>query len=457
MTQDPRESLIDEFATVLANDPGALDPNDERYVPHLHGSDAEDQVRKLGTAIRRSEGSHLYYFSGQRGTGKSTELRRLRVELNGQPKVRAFMLDVLEYIGENHPIQTIDLLFVTALAFADCLRQRDELNEDLLKESVASRFGEWLKTDVEVTGLTVGGVKADFKKRQQSILQHIHSFDLARGEKLMAECREFIRQMAEIVRQRWRVEKVVLLVDSLERLRGVGDSAAAEMFARVVQVFDGDREQLRLPEVQVVYAVPPYLPYLTNVEQYVTLCKLATVRVCEPPAKAKRQPRSTGLELMRRVLDKRFARWAEVVSPEALDRLSLQSGGDLRQLLRRFLLDGVLDEATFALERLPLAADDPIIETTLAKHRVIFESMVTRDEYPLLEMIGASHALELPARKDWPTVARFFDIRAVLNYRNGVDWLDLNPLLWPLIDRHAAGSHGSASPDASSPAAAASA
>jgi hypothetical protein len=441
MTQDPREILIEEFGTVLANDPGALEPGDERYVHHLHGSEAEDQVRKLGTAIRRAEGSHLYYFSGQRGTGKSTELRRLRLELNAQPRVRAFMFDVLEYIGENHPIQTIDLLLLIALAFADCLSQPEALHEDLLKESVVTRFGNWLQTDVEIAGLTIGGVKADFKKRQQSILQHLHSFDLAREERVMAECREFIRKMADLVRQRWQVEKVVLLVDSLERLRGVGDSAAAEMFARVVQVFDGDREQLRLPEVQVVYAVPPYLPYLTNVEQYVTLCKLATVRVCEPPSKGKRLPRESGLVLMRRVLDKRFARWSEVVSPEALDLLSLQSGGDLRQLLRRFLLDGVLDEALFALDRLPLRPDDPIIETVLAKHQVIFESMVTRDEYPLLEMIGQSHALELPARKDWPTVARFFDIRAVLNYRNGVDWLDLNPLLWSLIDRHTARTH----------------
>jgi hypothetical protein len=35
-------------------------------------------------------------------------------------------------------------------------------------------------------------------------------------------------------------------------------------------------------------------------------------------------------------------------------------------------------------------------------------------------------------------VARFFDIRAVLNYRNGVEWLDINPLLWSAIDQFGA-------------------
>lgn len=446
MTIDSLETLVDDFAVVLTNDPGALEPGSRYYVPNLHGTGPEDVVLALARTIRRASGSHLYYFSGQRGTGKSTELRRLTVELNGQPKVRAFMVDVLEYIGETHQIRTIDLLLITALAFADRLRQPDAFNEDLLSESVTTRLGQWLQTDVEISGLTIGGVKADFKKRQQSILQHIRSFDLAREERVMAECREFIRQMAELVQQRYRVDKVVLLVDSLERLRGVGADEAEKMFAQVVRLFDGDRDQLRLPQLQVVYAVPPYLPYLTNVGQYVGLSMLASVRVCMPPANGRRQPRPDGLYVMRRVLDKRFDRWAEVITPEALDLLALRSGGDLRQLLRRFLLD-VLDQAVFALERLPLQCDDPIITQVLDKHRVEFESMVTRDEHGLLRAISENNSLvALPERKDWPTVARFFDIRAVLNYRNGVEWLDLNPLLWPLIDRSAVRADDTASP-----------
>ena len=115
----------------------------------------------------------------------------------------------------------------------DMLAQAVKEAEDLLKESAFGRFSEWLKTDVEVSGLTLGGVKAEFKKRQQSILQHLRNFDLAREEKVMSDCREFIRDMADIVKRRWQVEKVVLLVDSLERLRGVGSTAVNEMFERL--------------------------------------------------------------------------------------------------------------------------------------------------------------------------------------------------------------------------------
>ena len=426
------EQALDDFSSVLANDRGALEPTDDWYVPNLHGEGAEDVIASLKRSIKRTTGSQLYYFSGQRGTGKSTELRRLAVDLNGEPNTRAYVIDVLEYISDSHPIETIDLLLITALAFADRLKDLNVFGEDFLKEGVFSRFGQWLQTDVEITGVNVGGIKTDFKKQQQSVIKRIREFDLARQEKVMAECRDFLRGMAQAVRDRWQADKVVLMIDSLERLRGIGD-AAGEMFDRVVKVFDGDSDQLRLPEMQVIYSVPPYLPYLSNIKQRVQLHMLASVRVCEPPSKARRAPRISGLDVMERVVCKRYAGWAELISKPALQKLMLASGGDLRQLLRRLLLD-VLDQSYYALDSLPLAETDPIIATVLEKHRVEFEGLVVQEEYSLLKSIADRNSLDLPRRADLPVAARFFDVRAVLNYRNGVEWLDINPLLWKLID-----------------------
>lgn len=207
------------------------------------------------------------------------------------------------------------------------------------------------------------------------------------------------------------------------------------MFERVVDAFDGGSDSLRLPETQVVYSVPPYLAYLTNVKARVQLFMLASVRVYEPPSKRRRVQRDSGLDTMHRVVEKRFKDWDKVLSRLALDKLMLASGGDLRQLLRRFLLDTV-DAAYYALDRLPLAADDEIIGTVIARHRSEFEQMVVQEEYPLLKGIADDNQIELAKRSDWPAAARFFDIRAVLNYRNGTDWVDLNPLLWQLIDAY---------------------
>ena len=107
----------------------------------------------------------------------------------------------------------------------------------------------------------------------------------------------------------------------------------------------------------------------------------------------------------------------------------------MRQLLRRFLID-LIDQAYYALDRLPLAKDDPIVTTVIERHRVEFEGLVVRDEYPLLKSIAEGNTVDLKTRDtDLPAAAHFFDIRAVLTYRNGVEWVDLNPLLWRLLDQ----------------------
>lgn len=423
-------ALLDDFATILENDPGPLDPTDRRYVPHLHGTDADDVIPVLARTVRRRRGSGMHYFSGQRGTGKSTELRRLATLLNGERDTRAVMVDALEYIGESHLVELTDVLLVMAVAFAR--RLHDETGEDFLQEGVAKRLGGWLQSEVEIGSASVFGVKADFHRHQQSVTARIRAFDLQRTERFQNDCREFIRDMGDFVRRRHGVERVVLILDSMERLQG-SRGTDNEMFECIVRVFDIAMDALCIPEMQVIYSVPPYLPYLSNVASRVSVCTLASVRVYEPPSKARRQPRRSGLDRMQAVVERRFPAWREALSPEALDRLMLASGGDVRQLLRRLLL-GVLDQAYYALERLPLKADDDIVDTVIERHRVEFEQMVVQEEYPLLRSIAEGNTVDLPKRSDLPTAARFFDIRAVLNYRNGVDWVDLNPLLWPLID-----------------------
>ena len=434
MSTTDLSTLLDDFAKVLANDPGALDYDSKLYVHNLHGKGAEDVVAVLTRTIQRSEDpGQLYYFSGQRGTGKSTELKRLGSLLNAEPRTRAFVVDALEYLVDTHPLDTIDLLLVIAIAFADRLGQADGLGEaQPTRDGLIARFTSWLQSDVSITGATVGGVKAEFRAQQQSIVARLREFDLSRQERVMADCRKYICEMADAVREKWQCDKVVLMVDSLERLRGIGVQAK-EMFDRVVKVFDGDLNQLRIPRLHLILAVPPYLPYLTNVKVLVQLFVLASVRVCEPPAKARRKPREDGVAVMRSVVEKRFPRWREVIEQAALDRLILASGGDVRQLLRRLLLDA-LDEAYYAQESLPLKADDPIVETILGRHKVELQSLVVREEFPLLKGIAESNALTLERREDLPVAAFFFNVRAVLNYRNGKEWLDLNPLLWDLIE-----------------------
>jgi hypothetical protein len=428
---DSLTSSLDQFARILTNDPGALAPSDKFYVPNLHGTGSEDVVTTLQRACERVEGSALFYFTGQRGTGKSTELKRLATQLSGLES-KAFIVDALDYISDNHPIELIDLLLVVAIAFSDLLRA--DTGEELLKEGIGKRFSDWLGTEVAIPEVGVNGAKVVFRQQQQSIIKRIHEYDLARKERFVAECSDFISGLAAFARQHYKRDRIVLIVDSLERLRGVG-AAATQMYDTVVKVFDEGIDTLRrIGQIQLIFSVPPYLPYLSNVKNMVRVFTLASVRVFEPPSKSRRSVRESGVETMRRVVKTRFPDWTKVLRVGALDKLIAMSGGDIRQFLRRLLID-VVDEAYFALDRLPLSVDDPIIEIVIERHRVEFEQMVVQSEYPLLRLIADENTLELRDRSDFSTAARFFDLRAVLNYRNGTEWIDLNPLLWQLIDQ----------------------
>src|SRR5258706_8457456 len=94
-------ALLDDFGKVLANSPGPIDPDHRFYVQHLHGPDSEDVILQLKRACERIEGSARFYFTGLRGTGKSTELKRLSRLLNGSGS-KAFVVDALDYISDHH-------------------------------------------------------------------------------------------------------------------------------------------------------------------------------------------------------------------------------------------------------------------------------------------------------------------------------------------------------------------
>ena len=98
-------------------------------------------------------------------------------------------------------------------------------------------------------------------------------------------------------------------------------------------------------------------------------------------------------------------------------------------------MSGVVGQAQFALNRLPLKEDDPIIKRVLDENRGETERLTVRSEWPLLTYIARHHKAIAADRGDsLRTLAHLFDTRVVLNYRNGEEWFDIHPLLWRLID-----------------------
>lgn len=82
--------------------------------------------------------------------------------------------------------------------------------------------------------------------------------------------------------------RIVIVVDSLENLRGnpLAGKDQELLFASVLDVFADRIELIKVPDVHVVYSVPPYLCLLANIRPQVAWMSLASVRVYADPAKA---------------------------------------------------------------------------------------------------------------------------------------------------------------------------
>ena len=77
-----RADELGRFFVSLKDRP--LEPDDPAYVPGVHVEESGDPINDLARQIAWDQGGGTYLFTGQRGTGKSTELRRLRRDLRAQ-------------------------------------------------------------------------------------------------------------------------------------------------------------------------------------------------------------------------------------------------------------------------------------------------------------------------------------------------------------------------------------
>lgn len=427
-----------KFRAALVEVDQVIAPNDPRYVPGLHGSEDEDVINALLEEIltRPAQDSHLFYFSGQRGTGKSTELRRLEQLLLGE-NAQVIRFDSLDFITETEKV-TVEsvLLLVTAglAAWAD-----ENYRQDFLTATAWTRFSAWLQSDVELTEFTAQGLKVKLKEQQVTVAEKIRK--LSTPLEWIKKVQDFAGEIVEFIRKRARRERVVVIVDSLERLRGISGADQDAMFQHVITTFAGDFDRLRIPGASVVYSVPPYLALMADVRNFITCFALASVRVYGKPiangnpTANRRQPRPEGLEKMRSLIARRYADWETVLDASALDELAKASGGDLRHFMQR-LVSGVVGKAQFALDRLPLRADAPLVHQIIDENRGETERLTVQSEWPLLANIARTHnAIAADREESLRTLARLFDTRVILNYRNGAEWFDIHPLLWPLIDK----------------------
>jgi hypothetical protein len=401
------------------------------YVESLHGGDGSvDPVIELADQLDFASSAGAYLFTGNRGTGKTTELMRLAKRLQDYG-CEVFYVDLSEYLNLTQRVEITDFLMSVLGALSEKVSAR--FGEDVGSTGFFERAWAFLKTDVKLEATLTGGpgeLKAALVQTPQ-FKDELQKRARGHVQTLVKKAREFALEVVELARKRRAAPdlKVVLIVDSVERLRGMGSSSEiGDVFKSVETLFGSHADQLRFTGLNVVYTIPPYLQALVGSlgalyagGRIYALPSVHVYECCPEPGEAP-QVSNEGIDKLVAIVARRFAAHGEFFSDGQLRRLAQVSGGDLRDFFRMARL--AITRAASA--GLPLT--DAAIEH--AEDAVRSDMLpIAADDREWLVRIAHSHAAELPNLDRLPELARLQEGKYVLQYRNGEDWYSVHPLL----------------------------
>ena len=435
-----KDHLLTAFVQALDDHP--LEAGSSQYVPDLHKDAATgDPINQLAWQIGTHTGGATYFFSGMIGSGKSTELMRLKSMLEKKGHIVVYA-DMANYVNFGSPTEISDLLMSVVGAFSD--RAGEILGQDPARQTFWERLTNFLASNVKIAGVDlgaqaalpgVGGPKVEAKLKLELERNPNFKVELQKAMRGMVgvfveDVRIFVRETSELLlRGRSADTKLVLLLDSLEKMQGKG-YADDEVMMSLRQLFRQNMDELRLPPLQIVYSIAPYLrklePAAFSQVASASICSLTAIPVYK---RQSHHPRNEAVAQMRQVIERRFPDWPKVLGQLQLDDLIRASGGDLRELLR-LLSTLIANAATNDAMRLPL--DQKAIENA--------KIAVRRNYLPLpddirarLKPIHDAGQPDLSTEKTLDGFVQDLNTKRVMMYRNGEEWYGVHPLLWPSL------------------------
>lgn len=413
------------------------------YVDGMHDDGVDNPRRALEKAIRRSQTADCFYWSGMRGAGKTTELLKLKQSLEARGDFIVFYADMSLVLQESEPVEVGDFLLLLLSELAGQVEARYGAGV-LERAGIGAGLVAFLQQQVSLEEVAwepsfFFGAKFKFKVKQNpDFKQKLQQRTRGQIDGLVEQAREFVRQVVVFLQNdRQTPPRLVYLVDSMERLRGIGSEKSAEVFRSVENLFGYHRDKLRFPDLTVVYSVPPYLSAVVSGAENNRVFSLTALKVFERPEPGKHgDDHATGIDKLVAVVSERFPGWREFFSEPALRDLAHCSGGDYREffLLMRETLN-LVDAEDVEADGIPAR----FVEHVKKLRRNEFEmSLASLDMDWLIRVVQTHDHGMLDREKDRPTLANYIDGKLIYRYRNGSYWWDIHPLLWASIDREIA-------------------
>ena len=357
-----------------------------------------------------------YFFSGHRGCGKSTELRRLAVN----PDICAKFWPVHFTIQDETDINSLDYRDVLLAVGGQIYRQYraggGRLPRQLLSE--LDQFRGRLEKDVTITPGRLAGSEVDAK---------LDAFFAQAGLKLKLEpkVRTVVRQVIE--------EGITGLIDLLNTISAAVygqtnrwplvliDDLDKPDLGRACEIFHDRRGVMLQPNVAIVYTVSSplfYSPEFEAIRDQAIFLPNVKLHPCR-----KSDGRDVeGFRTMRMFVHKRMH--PDLITPDALEEAICTSGGVFREMCR-VMRYAIGRARTKGQPRVELAD----VQRAGSEIRNEYRRLLTAEQRQLLLEVHTHNRLDQPDK-----LGPLMQILAALEYRNDENWCDVHPALVPLLD-----------------------
>jgi hypothetical protein len=356
-----------------------------------------------------------YFFSGHRGCGKSTELRRVAVN----PAIRAKYWPVHFTIQDEADVNSLDyrdiLLAISGQMYRQYRAGGGRLPKQLLSE--LDQFRGRVEKEVTITSGRLTGSEVEGK---------LDAFFAQAGIKLKLEpkIRTVVRQVIE--------EDITGLINLLDTISTAIYNATGRWPlvliddldkpdpARAREIFYDHRGVMLQPNVAIVYTVSSHLFYSPQFEAIRDRAIfLPNVRL--HPHRKPDERDAGGYRTMRMFVHKRMH--PDLIAPDALDEAIHTSGGVFREMCRvmRYAVGRarVKEQPQVELEDVRRAG---------AEIRNEYRRILTAEQRRLLLEVHDHNRLDRPDK-----LGPLMQMLAALEYRNDENWCDVHPALVPLL------------------------
>ena len=380
--------------------------------------------KPLSRCIQLHEGESCQLFSGFRGTGKSTELLRLKAQLE-KDDYTVLLIDLFDCHDMEHLLAIEDLVVILAAAVGDWANKEglgtivDEFWEEL---------SSFFKTELALSEvkLSVKPVELKFGVRNASPFWKEARGKLATSlNGLVKQAHAFIEQKVQKIQKARNGNPVVLIFDSLEKLGG-SEANFRDTMDSVIRVFSQFPSYLRLPKCHVIYTIPPYATIMDpHVEEHYDCSLLKPLPAIKITEKGPDGPGyEPGYAALRSLVDKRVP--LEQLFGKDTSGINLLikfSGGHVRTLIRmmRELL------LRFGDEPFPLGLTQVRKVVNDFQEKVVLS--VRPEGVAMLETIRKTNSITDVRDDELELLARYMDHHMVLCYQNGDGWFQIHELI----------------------------